>query len=111
MVPEIIVNNDDELQDMIDNKDFKIAESIISSILNNINTKKQHIHVLSFNILEEDKTLDITLEKKFFIETLEENLKYFVEKERYEDCKKIVETINILKNKEKNGKSRKQQPK
>jgi len=40
-----------------------------------------------------------------------ENLKYFVEKERYEDCQKIVETINILKNKEKNGKSRKQQPK
>jgi len=107
MAAELVVNNSSELQDMIDNKDFKIAESIITSILNNVNTKKQHIHVLSFTILEEGSTLDITLEKKFFIETLEENLKYFIEKEKYEDCQKIVEAIDILKNKKDGKNSRK----
>ena len=107
MATELIVNNSTELQDMIDNKDFKIAESIITSILSNINTKKQHIHVLSFTILEEGSTLDITLEKKYFIETLEENLKYFIEKERYEDCQKIVEAINVLKKKKDGKNSRK----
>jgi hypothetical protein len=107
MAAELVVNNSSELQDMIDNKDFKIAESIITSILNNVNTKKQHIHVLSFTILEEGSTLDITLEKKFFIETLEENLKYFIEKEKYEDCQKIVEEIDILKNKKDGKNSRK----
>lgn len=107
MAAELVVNNSSELQDMIDNKDFKIAESIITSILNNVNTKKQHIHVLSFTILEEGSTLDITLEKKFFIETLEENLKYFIEKEKYEDCQKIVEAIDVLKNKKDGKNSRK----
>ena len=36
-------------------------------------------------------------EKKFFIETLEENLKFFIEQERYEDCQNIVNAINQLK--------------
>ena len=101
MAAEIVVNNNNELQNMIDNKYFKIAESIITSILNNVNTKKQHIHVLSFTILEEGSTFDITLERKYFIETLEENLKFFIEKEKYEDCQKIVEAITLLKNKKK----------
>jgi protein-arginine kinase activator protein McsA len=101
MAKELVVNNSDELQDMINNKDFRIAKSIIDSILNNINTKKQHIHVLSFNILEEGSVFDITLERKYFIETLEENLKFFIEKEKYEDCQKIVEAITSLKNKKK----------
>jgi protein-arginine kinase activator protein McsA len=100
MAIELIVNNSNEFQDMIDNKDFKIADAIITSILNNINTRKQHIPVLSINILEEESILDITLERKFFIETLEENLKYFIEKEKYEDCQKIVEAITLLKNKQ-----------
>ena len=97
MALELNVNNIEEFQTMIDNKDFRISESIIKTILNNVNTKKKHVHIISINVLENNTTLDITLEKKFFIETLEENLKYFIEHERYEDCQNIVNAINQLK--------------
>ena len=102
MALELTVNNVDEFQEMVDSKDFKISESIVNSILSNLNSKKNHIHILSVSILEDGQTLDLTLERKFFIETLEENIKYFIEQERYEDCQKIVEAIDKLKIKEKN---------
>jgi protein-arginine kinase activator protein McsA len=98
MALELNVNNIEEFQTMIDNKDFRISESIIKTILNNVNTKKKHVHIISVNVLENNTTLDLTLEKKFFIETLEENLKFFIERERYEDCQNIVNAINQLKN-------------
>ena len=107
MALELNVNNIEEFQDMIDNKDFKISESIIKTILNNVNTKKKYIHIISINVLENDTTLDITLEKKFFIETLEENLKYFIEHERYEDCQNIVNAINQLKSVDNSTKKKK----
>jgi protein-arginine kinase activator protein McsA len=97
MALELNVNNVEEFQTMIDNKDFRISESIIKTILNNVNTKKKHVHIISINVLENNTTLDLTLEKKFFIETLEENLKFFIEQERYEDCQNIVNAINQLK--------------
>ena len=101
MALELTVNSVDEFQEMVDSKDFKISESIVNSILSNLNSKKNHIHILSINVLEEGSTLDLTLERKFFVETLEENIKYFIEQERYEDCQKIVEAIDKLKIKEK----------
>jgi hypothetical protein len=98
MALEMNVNNIEEFQIMIDNKDFRISESITKTILDNVNTKKKHIHIISINVLENNTILDLTLEKKFFIETLEENLKFFIERERYEDCQNIVNAINQLKN-------------
>jgi protein-arginine kinase activator protein McsA len=98
MALEMNVNNIEEFQIMIDNKDFRISESITKTILDNVNTKKKHIHIISINVLENNTLLDLTLEKKFFIETLEENLKFFIERERYEDCQNIVNAINQLKN-------------
>jgi hypothetical protein len=97
MALELTVNNADEFQHMVDEKDFKISESIVNAILKNINGRKQHIHVLSVNILEDGSVVDITLERKFFVETLEENLKYFIEKEKYEECQQMVEAIDKLK--------------
>jgi len=107
MALELTVNNMEEFQNIVDSKDFRISESIVNSIFSNINTKKKNVHILTVNILEEGSVLDVTLERKFFIETLEENLKYFIEQEKYEDCKNIVDTINQLKNIKENGKSNK----
>jgi protein-arginine kinase activator protein McsA len=101
MALEITVNNMKELQNIVDNKDFRISESIVTSILNNLNTKKQNVHIISVTLLEEGSILDMTLERKFFAETLEENLKYFIEQERYEDCQSIVNAINKLKKNDK----------
>jgi protein-arginine kinase activator protein McsA len=103
MAIEITLNNSDEFQDMIDKKDFTIAKAVVDTILANLNTRKKHLHVLSVNCLEDGATYDITLERKYFAETLQENLKYYVEKELYEECSQIVEAINKLKEKEDNG--------
>jgi hypothetical protein len=97
MATEFTLNNSEEFQKMINDKDFRIAQAIVTTILNNITTKKKHIHVLSVSCLEENATYDITLEKKHFVDTLEENLKYYIEHELYEDCTKIVQAINKLK--------------
>ena len=98
MAVEITVQNTDEFQEMVDNKDFRLSEAIVSGILNNINGKKKHIHVLSITCLEEEEIYDITVERKYFAETLEENLLHYVREERYEDCQKIVNIISELKN-------------
>jgi len=103
MAIEITLNNSDEFQDMIDKKDFTISKAVVETILANLNTRKKYLHVLSVNCLEDGATYDITLEKKYFAETLQENLKYYVEKELYEECSQIVEAINKLKEKENNG--------
>lgn len=98
MAVEITVQNTDEFQEMVDNKDFRLSEAIVSGILSNINSKKKHVHVLSITCLDEGEIYDITVERKHFAETLEENLPYYVREERYEDCQKIVNIINELKN-------------
>jgi protein-arginine kinase activator protein McsA len=98
MVVEITVQNSDEFQEMVDNKDFRISEAVVGGILKNVNTKKKHIHVLSIHCIEDDAIYDITVERKYFAETLEENLPYYVREERYEDCRVIADTINVLKN-------------
>ena len=97
MAIEITVQNSDEFQEMVDNKDFRIAEAVVSGIIKNVNTKKKHIHVLSINCIEDDAIYDITVERKYFAETLEENLPHYVGEERYEDCRTIADAIKKLK--------------
>ena len=99
MAGEITVNNTEEFQEMVDKKDFRIAKAIVESILTNINTKKRNVHILSVACVEDNAIYDLTLDRKFFVDTLEENLKYFIEQERYEQCQEIVEAIKNLKNK------------
>ena len=97
MALELTLNNSDEFQEMLDKKDFKIAEAIINAILENLTTKKNNVHILSVNFVEDESVYDLTLDRKYFAETLETNLKYFVEKEMYEKCTEITEAIEILK--------------
>ena len=54
--------------------------------------------MLSVTCLEEEEVYDITIERKHFAETLEENLPYYIREEQYEECQKIVNIINELKN-------------
>ena len=98
MVAEITVNNSDEFQELVDQKDFRISKAIVDGILDNINSKKKHVHVLSITCLEEGEIYDITVERKHFAETLEENLPYYIREEQYEDCQRIVNAVSKLKN-------------
>lgn len=103
MATEITLNNSDEFQQMVDRKDFVISEAIVNSILNNLSTRKNNVHVLSVNCIEDASTYDITLDRKYFIETLQENLQYFVERELYEKCSEIVNAIKQLEEKQQHG--------
>jgi protein-arginine kinase activator protein McsA len=94
---EITVNNTDEFQELVDNKDFRIAQAIVEGILDNVSSKKKHVHVLSITCLEEGEIYDITVERKHFVETLAENLPYYVKEELYEKCAEITKAIESLK--------------
>ena len=96
---EITIQNNIKLQEMIDNKDFKLSKTIVDTILKNVDTKKKRIHILSFKLVEEATILDLTLDKIYFAETLEENLKYYLDREMYEQCSKISKAIEVLKTK------------
>lgn len=93
---EIEVNNVEEFQELVSKKHFGISQAIVNSILNNLKTRKKNVHVLSVRCLEENTIFDITLEKHHFSDTLKENIKYFEDREMYEECIKIQKAINVL---------------
>ena len=70
MALELTLNNSDEFQEMLDKKDFKIAEAIVNAILENLTTKKNNVHILSVNFVEDESVYDLTLDRKYFAETL-----------------------------------------
>ena len=93
---EFKVKTLEDFQTMVNEKHFGISEAVVNAILNNLKTRKKRIHMLSVKCTDEDTIFDITLEKNNFISTLKENLKYFEERELYEECVKIHEGIKTL---------------
>jgi len=93
---EIEVRSMPDFQDLVDKKHFSISQAIVGSILSNLKTHRKNVHVLSVKCLEENTIFDITLEKTSFSDTLKENLKYFEDREMYEDCAEITKAIKIL---------------
>lgn len=97
MVYSVNVKTREEFEDLIYGKDLNISKSIVDSILKNMTTKKRHIHVLEIIIEEEDKIMDLTVDRKDFIDTLEKNLEIHVYHEEYERCIDIQRAISKLK--------------
>ena len=93
---EIEVRSMDEFRDLVDKKHFSISQAIVGSILSNLKTRKKNVHVLSVKCIDENTIFDITLEKNNFPDTLKENIKYFEDREMYEECAEIQKAINTL---------------
>jgi hypothetical protein len=93
---EIEVRSLNDFHELVEKKYFGISEAIVQSILGNLKTRKKNIHVLSVKCIEEATVFDITLEKINFKETLKENLKYFEDREMYEECGQIHKAIEVL---------------
>jgi hypothetical protein len=93
---EIEVRSLNDFHELVEKKYFGISEAIVQSILGNLKTRKKNIHVLSVKCVEEATVFDITLEKVNFKETLKENLKYFEQREMYEECGQIHKAIEVL---------------
>jgi hypothetical protein len=88
-----------EFEMMVAAKDFTIAQCIVETILSNLNTKKKRLHAFSVECMDKGVTLDITMETKYFVQTLQENMKHYIREERYEDCIEIEKAIKQLQQK------------
>ena len=99
MAYSVNVKNYQEFEDLIYGKDFNISKSIVDIILNNMDTKKRFIPVLEIMVEDEDKIMDLTVDRKDFIDTLEKNLEIHAYHEEYERCVEIQNAIQKLKNK------------
>lgn len=97
---EFEVDTLSDFQELVNNRSFSISQAIVTSILNNLKTRKKHIHIFSVKCLEENTIFDLTLEKNNFTDALKTNLKYYEDREMYEDCARIckaIETLNKVK--------------
>jgi hypothetical protein len=96
MASEITVFNSDEFEELITNRDVRIAQALVDTILSNLKGRKRHLHALSVLVEQEQTIYDITVDRKEFITTLKTNLPIFEEKELYEVCAEIRDALIIL---------------
>ena len=79
--------------------DLEISQCIIEVALKSLDSKKRFHHVMDIEVEEDDTVLEITLDKKEIINTLETNLLIQEHYEQYETCAQVVEAIEYLKSK------------
>ena len=98
-VKKITVDNYDEFLKMALNQKFTMAQNIVETVLENLNTRKKQIPVFEIEVSDEDSIYTLSVQKDEFIEILNTNLIHFENEEAYEGCQKIIEAINYLKTK------------
>jgi hypothetical protein len=101
MVTEISVFDSDEFEELVTQRDLRISKALVETILNNLKGRKRHLHALSVLIEQEQTIYDITIDRKEFVNTLEQNLPIYEKHELYEGCAEIVKAIKFLKDKQK----------
>ena len=98
-VKKITVDNYDEFLKMALNQKFTMAQNIVETVLENLNTRKKQIPVFEIEVSDEDSIYTLSIQKDEFIQILNTNLIHFENEEAYEGCQKIIEAINYLKTK------------
>ena len=83
MATEFEVQNAEEFEKLIQSKDFRVYEALVSTVLKNLKSKKRHHHALSIISTDEDAVYDITIDKQDFHHTLGESLEAYEKKEEY----------------------------
>ena len=81
------------------NQKFTMAQNIVETVLENLNTRKKQIPVFEIEVSDEDSIYTLSVQKDEFIQILNTNLIHFENEEAYEGCQKIIEAINYLKTK------------
>ncbi len=104
-VKKIQVNSYEEWLKMAINQKFTISQTIVESILDNIDTKRTKLPIFEIEVESKGDIYTLSVETDQFISTLETNLLHFENEEAYESCGKIIEAINYLKNKKSNEKN------
>lgn len=96
-VKKITVDNYDEFLQMALNQKFTMAQDIVETVLENLNTRKKEIPVFEIEVDSEGAIYTLSVQKDEFIKILNTNLIHFENEEAYEGCQKIIEAINYLK--------------
>jgi len=81
------------------NQKFTISQTIVESILDNIDTKRKKLPIFEVEVESKGDIYTLSIETDQFVSTLETNLMHFENEEAYEGCQKIIEAINYLKSK------------
>ena len=76
-----------------------MAQNIVETVLENLNTRKKQIPVFEIEVENEGAVYTLSVQKDEFIQILNTNLIHFENEEAYEGCQKIIEAINYLKTK------------
>lgn len=100
MATEINVFDSSEFEELISKRDVRISKALVETILKNLKGRKRHLHALSVIVEQEQAIYDITIDRKEFINTLEQNLPILQDNEDYETCADIMKAISFLKDKE-----------
>ena len=98
-VKKITVDNYDEFLKMALNQKFTMAQDIVETVLENLNTKKKEIPIFEIEVENEGAVYTLSVKRDEFIQILNTNLIHFENEEAYEGCQKIIEAINYLKTK------------
>jgi hypothetical protein len=98
---QLTVKNQDEFTQLVNNSDFRIVRAIVEGALQNLNTTRRFIHILTVEVEDEDDIYELTLDRKEILGCLKRNLVHYEDHEWYEKCREIVNAIEYLENKEK----------
>jgi Cu/Ag efflux pump CusA len=97
-IPEkFIVDSLEELNTLIDEQNIILSKAIVEGILENLDTDVPEVFLMSITVRSEKATYDITVKREDFAETLEENLPHYVREEEYEQCRRIADAIETLR--------------
>ena len=97
----LTVQNHEEFTQLVDNSDFRIVRAIVEGCLQNLETTKRFIHILTVEVEDEDDIYELTLDRKEILGCLKRNLVHYEEHEWYEKCREIVNAIDHLEKKQK----------
>ena len=107
MAEEISVFDSEEFERLVSDKDIRISNALVDTVLKNLKGRKRHIHALSIMVEQDQMVYDITIDRNEFVSTLENSLPIYEEVEEFEKCAEVFKAISFLKNKTKRGRPKK----
>ena len=99
----LVYDNSENIGHMLEDGDYNLSCLVVDTTLENLQTKKKVIPIVSIYAQEEDMVWDLTLDREDMEETLSKNLEIMEKFEDYERCQEIVNGIKFIQNKKNNG--------
>jgi len=100
---QLVYDNSESIQYMLEGGDYNLSCLVVDTTLENLQTKRKVIPIVSIYAQEEDMIWDLTLDREDMEETLSKNLEIMEKFEDYERCQEIVNGIKFIQNKKNNG--------